>query len=111
MSDYQAVYDATFLALRRVDLTGPVAEQVQLAFSHAGHVAGMAAEAALTAAYEAGRPAVIWRPRIFIDGGQWCALYGDNVQDGVAGFGASPAEAMSAFDAAWVAPLPAGGER
>lgn len=40
------------------------------------------------------------RPRLFIDGNQWCALYGENIQDGVAGFGDSPDEAARAFDAA-----------
>lgn len=49
--------------------------------------------------------AVLFRPRIFIDGNQWCALYGDNIQDGVAGFGDSPDEAMAEFDKAWRAAL------
>ncbi len=43
------------------------------------------------------------RPRVFLDGNQWCALYGADLQEGVAGFGDSPAEAMAAFDAAWFA--------
>lgn len=41
------------------------------------------------------------KPRMFIDGDKWCALYGDNLQDGVAGFGDSPNEAMIDFDKAW----------
>ncbi len=41
------------------------------------------------------------RPRLSIDGDQWCALYGENLQDGVAGFGASPYLAFRAFDRAW----------
>lgn len=53
------------------------------------------------AARERRRPCHLWRPRIYIDGNQWCALYGDNIQDGVAGFGDSPEEAMASFDAAW----------
>jgi hypothetical protein len=38
-------------------------------------------------------------------------LYGDNLQDGVGGFGDSPAEAMADFDKNWHAKLaqPAGG--
>ena len=31
----------------------------------------------------------------------WCALFGENLQDGVAGFGETPAKAMWAFDVAW----------
>ncbi len=51
------------------------------------------------------RPFVLLRPRIFIDGNQWCALCGENLQDGVAGFGDSPALASENFDANWRAPL------
>jgi len=53
------------------------------------------------AASEYMRPSVLFKPRVFIDGNQWCALYGDNLQDGVAGFGDSPADAMWDFDAEW----------
>jgi hypothetical protein len=51
------------------------------------------------------RPCVIWKPRLSIDGNKWCAIHGDNLQDGVAGFGDSPAEAMVEFDKAWNAKL------
>lgn len=27
------------------------------------------------------------RPKVSIDGNKWCVLYGENLQDGVAGFG------------------------
>lgn len=47
------------------------------------------------------RPSVLYRPSLSIDGNKWCALYGENLQDGVAGFGDSPEEAMKAFDAEW----------
>lgn len=46
-------------------------------------------------------PSVLYRPRLSRDGNAWCALYGEDLQLGVAGFGKSPAEAMAAFDAAW----------
>lgn len=46
-------------------------------------------------------PSVIYRPRLFIDGDKWCALYGDNIQDGVAGFGSSPAAAVHDFNCNW----------
>lgn len=51
------------------------------------------------------RPSVAFKPRLSIDGDKWCALYGDNLQDGVAGFGDSPAEAMLDFDRNWNAKL------
>lgn len=46
-------------------------------------------------------PSVLYRPRLFPDGTMWCALFGENLHEGVAGFGATPHEAMHAFDAAW----------
>lgn len=50
-------------------------------------------------------PSVLYRPSISIDGNQWCALYGENLLDGVVGFGDSPAEAMAAFDKEWAKKL------
>lgn len=51
------------------------------------------------------RPSHIYRPRLFIDGNQWCALFGENLQDGVAGFGDSPLLAYRDFDKNWREPL------
>lgn len=34
------------------------------------------------------------KPKISIDGNQWCCLYGDNIQDGIAGFGDTPMKAI-----------------
>ena len=69
------------------------------------HAASMAAEEWRAAGAMHGAPSVVWKPRLFIDGNQWCALFGDNLQDGVAGFGDSPAAAMWDFDKAWGAKL------
>lgn len=41
------------------------------------------------------------KPRISIDGNQWCVLYGENLQDGVAGFGDTPRLAVYDFNKAW----------
>jgi len=71
---------------------------------HALHYAALDAEAARI------EPSCLYRPRLFIDGNEWCALYGENLQDGVAGFGRSPAEACDAFDRAWRQKLPCEGE-
>lgn len=46
-------------------------------------------------------PQVLMRPKVYIDGDKWCALYGKNIQDGVAGFGETPFEAMADFDRNW----------
>lgn len=47
------------------------------------------------------RPSVIWRPSIAQDGQQWRVLYGENLQDGVAGYGETPEKAMADFDKNW----------
>jgi hypothetical protein len=48
-------------------------------------------------------PHVLLRPRIFPDGNAWCALYGEDLQMGVAGFGDTPAAAAANFDQQWFA--------
>lgn len=40
------------------------------------------------------------RPKISKDGDQWCVLYGDNLQEGVSGFGNTPMEAIQDFNSA-----------
>lgn len=55
------------------------------------------------AALQKGRPCVIFRPRLSLNGSQWCAQYvsEDMAYDGPCGFGPSPAAAMLGFDKAW----------
>jgi len=65
------------------------------------HSASMAQESIREAAFELMRPSAVFRPRLSIDGNKWCALFGENLQDGVAGFGKSPADAMWDFDKSW----------
>jgi len=43
----------------------------------------------------------ILKPKITIDGNQWCVLYGENLQDGIAGFGETPYTAILNFNSAW----------
>lgn len=69
------------------------------------HAAAMAGEEWRIAGAQHGTPSAVWRPKLYIDGNKWCALYGDNLQDGVAGFGQSPADAIWDFDRAWHAKL------
>ena len=47
------------------------------------------------------RPFNLMRPKLFMDGDMWCALYGDNIQEGLAGFGKTPRAAAYAFDNAF----------
>jgi len=46
-------------------------------------------------------PSIVHKPRVYRDGNLWCALYGVSPEEGVAGFGTSPAEALQSFDEAW----------
>lgn len=103
MSDtYQAVYDA----VRSKISSGNIGDAVQsvLRDCNLSHYAEMAMRTAQEAAYEQMRPSVVYKPKITKDGDQWCALLGDNLQEGVAGFGDTPNKACYAFDAAWNAP-------
>lgn len=61
-----------------------------------------AREAEYDAALERKRPFMLLRPKLFPDGNQWCALLGPNLQEGVCGFGNTPADAATAFDLAWL---------
>jgi hypothetical protein len=66
-----------------------------------------ARNAFLLVSYCMAEPSVMYRPALSVDGNKWCALYGDNLQDGVAGFGDSPQEAMCDFNANWYSKLQA----
>ena len=48
------------------------------------------------------RPFFLLRPKIYPDGESWCALYGENLQDGVCGFGDTPEKASIQFDIEWL---------
>ena len=37
------------------------------------------------------------RPKFYQDGDMFCFLYGNNIQDGILGFGKTPAEAAVSF--------------
>jgi hypothetical protein len=65
-----------------------------------------AACAALAVEEERRRPSVLMRPRVFPDGTAWCALYGENLQDGVCGFGDTPDAAARDFDKNWTSQKP-----
>lgn len=70
------------------------------------HAAAMAAESIrqITSVY--GEPAVFLKPRLFLDGNQWCVLHGKDLQEGLAAFGDSPSEAMYAFNQAYYTRVP-----
>lgn len=79
---------------------------VMVAFQMAASAAEEVAIEDLKAAEHRRSPSFMYKPRLSIDGNQWCALYGENLMEGVAGFGDSPELAYSDFDKNWVKPLP-----
>lgn len=103
MSDnYQAIYDAVRSRIGHVDISSTLEHALREAFGNADHIIRCAAQEFSCAGAEMQRPSVLFRPGLSMDGDQWCALYGDNLQDGVAGFGDTPEAAMRAFDRAWL---------
>lgn len=64
------------------------------------HPLRQAAEEDLDAARRRNHWAVILGLRPLRDGNQWCFVWGENIQEGVAGFGSTPEDAVVAFDSA-----------
>jgi hypothetical protein len=98
MDTYLPIYEA----VRSRMSNGDIGEAVLTAFRDAslGHYVAQAASSIAQATSEYERPSVMMRPKLTCDGSQWTALY-----EGVAGSGASPAQAMGAFDIAWFTKL------
>jgi hypothetical protein len=46
-------------------------------------------------------PHTIFVPKLSRDGNMWCALYGENIMEGIVGFGRSPNKAIERFDDAF----------
>ena len=43
----------------------------------------------------------ILKPSLKRDGNQWCVLHGENLKEGIAGFGDSPYHAIMDFNSQW----------
>lgn len=102
MDSYQAVYDAVRSRLGNCDVGEAISNAIR--DQNWAHYVQQAAYEWAIAAGEQTRPCVVFKPKLTQDGNMWCALLGDNLQDGIASFGKTPAEAMQEFDKAWHAP-------
>jgi hypothetical protein len=101
MSDsYQAIYDATRSKIGGADAGQAIERAAREAFDISTFTVRIV-ESQYIVRDEMTRHSVLFRPAVFQDGNKWCALYGDNIQEGVAGFGDTPDEACRAFDLAW----------
>jgi len=99
MDSYQAIYDAVRSRISGGDIGSAVENAIRDA--SISDYARMAQNSVEYACNQFTQPSVLYRPKLSIDGNQWVALYGDNLQDGVAGFGNTPAKAMSDLDKNW----------
>jgi hypothetical protein len=100
MSYSQEVYDAVRSRISGGDVWQAVRDVAWQAFD-ISNTRDILQQEFAQAAYAMQRPFVLLRPAIYPDGNQWCALYGDDLMTGIAGFGDTPDAAADAFDAAW----------
>lgn len=101
MDSYQAIYDAVRSRISNGDIGRAVTDVAWRAFD-ISHITPIIQQEFCIAASEMQRPSAIYRPSIGPDGTKWCALYGDDLMHGVAGFGDTPDEAMRDFDQVWM---------
>ena len=76
-------------------------EQTRVDIAHAAWQVGQAAQvlAQEICSYHATWHSVL-KPSLTKDGDMWCAMHGDDLQVGIAGFGETPALALMAFETA-----------
>lgn len=65
------------------------------------HLTESVSRAAGEASIALTRPHVLMRPALYLDGNMYCALYGENIMEGCAGFGETADLAMQDFDKNW----------
>ena len=100
MDTYQPIYDA----VRSRISGGNVSEAVERAMREGAdfsRVIERAQEAVYNISNEMTRPSVLFRPQVGLDGNMYCALYGENLMEGIAGFGETMEAAMRDFDKNW----------
>jgi hypothetical protein len=106
MSDtYQPIYDAIRSRVSQVNIGQIVTEALQGIDEPIRRAGDSMADNFAAVCDAMRRPSVLYRPNLSIDGNVWCALYGSDLQDGVAGFGDSIEAAMADFDREWSAKL------
>lgn len=100
MSDYQAVYDAVRSRISSCDVGAVVRDAVSSAFDISFTVPAIA-QSMHWAIEQHARPSAVYRPNISLDGNMYCALYGEDLMAGCAGFGETMEAAMADFDKNW----------
>lgn len=105
MSYSQEIYDAVRSRISGGDVGQAMEVALRESFGMASNYIESVAQEFRSAAWEHQRPSAIYRPALSIDGDQWCALYGSDIQSGVVGFGDTPEAAMADFDKSWRLPI------
>ncbi len=101
MSDsYQAIYDAVRSRISGGNIADAVADVARSALDISWDKSRIVSQID-GILYDLAQPFTRLRPKMYMDGDMWCALYGENIQDGVCGFGESPQKASEAFNKAW----------
>jgi hypothetical protein len=100
MDSYQPIYDAVRSRISGCNVGEIVADACRNAFD-VSHTIAILQQDFCIAASEMARPCVLFKPTLAPDGDMWCALLGPDLAVGLAGFGKTPAEAMTAFDMAF----------
>lgn len=100
MDSYQAIYDATRSRIGSADVGSAIERAARDSFDMS-YTRALLQEQIGVVGQEMVRPSVLYRPSIGLDGNKWCALYGEDLMNGVAGFGDTPDEAMRDFDQQW----------
>lgn len=97
---YQAIYDAVRSRISNGNV-GEVVREVAWQALDIGFARQMLQEQIGAVGFEMTRPSVLFRPAVSLDGNMFCALYGEDLMNGCAGFGKTLGEAMADFDKNW----------
>jgi hypothetical protein len=100
MDSYQPIYDAVRSRISNGNI-GEVIREVAFQCFDISNMRALLQQDFCSAAQEMARPSVIFRPSLTRDGNQWCFLLGEDLHNGVAGFGDTPHAAAAAFDQAF----------
>lgn len=100
MNYSQEIYDAVRSRISGGDVGQAVRDVAREAFDISWQREAVKDEL-VRAAYEMQRPSVLFRPTISLDGDCYCALYGEDLMSGCAGFGKTMADTMADFDKNW----------
>lgn len=99
MSYSQEIYDAARSRISPMDSSA--IERVARDAFDISHIKAIAQQEVAIVGREWARPSVLFRPSLCLDGNMYCALYGEDLMNGCAGFGETAHLAMEDFDQNW----------